>query len=94
MCLLLDKTIKHYLISKSLDENRTAEVHCHFEKDDHSSLVPGMFMNAAVDVKTEKALVVPEGAVVRWQNQNYVFVEAGNGTFNMATVELGILQNG
>jgi cobalt-zinc-cadmium efflux system membrane fusion protein len=82
------------LISKSLDENRTAEVHCHFEKFDHSNLVPGMFMNADVDVKTEKALVVPEGAVVRWQNQNYVFVEAGNGTFNMAPVELGIAQAG
>jgi len=82
------------LISKSLDENRTAEVHCHFEKFDHSNLVPGMFMNAEVDVKTEKALVVPEGAVVRWQNQNYVFVEAGNGTFNMAPVALGIAQDG
>jgi len=82
------------LISKSLDENRTAEVHCHFEKFDHSNLVPGMFMNAEVDVKTEKALVVPEGAVVRWQNQNYVFVEAGNGAFNMAPVELGIAQDG
>jgi len=31
---------------------------------------------------------------VRWQNQNYVFVEAGNGTFNMAPVELGIAQDG
>jgi cobalt-zinc-cadmium efflux system membrane fusion protein len=82
------------LISKSLDENRTAEVHCHFEKFDHGSLVPGMFMNAEVDVKTEKALVVPEGAVVRWQNQNYVFVETGSGTFNMVPVELGIAQNG
>ncbi|MBP6810307.1 MAG: efflux RND transporter periplasmic adaptor subunit [Saprospiraceae bacterium] len=82
------------LISKSLDENRTAEVHCHFEKFDHSNLVPGMFMNADVDVKTEKALVVPEGAVVRWQNQNYVFVEAGNGAFNMAPVALGIAQDG
>lgn len=82
------------LISKSLDENRTAEVHCHFEKFDHGSLVPGMFMNAEVDVKTEKALVVPEGAVVRWQNQNYIFVETGNGTFNMVPIELGIAQNG
>jgi len=82
------------LISKSLDENRAAEVHCHFEKYDHGSLVPGMFMNAEVDVKTEKALVVPEGAVVRWQNLNYVFVEAGNGAYNMFPVELGIAQNG
>jgi len=82
------------LISKSLDENRTAEVHCHFEKYDHSSLVPGMFMNAEVAVKTEKALVVPEAAVVRWQNQHFIFVEAGNGAFTMVPVSLGILQNG
>jgi cobalt-zinc-cadmium efflux system membrane fusion protein len=82
------------LISKSLDENRAAEVHCHFEKFDHSSLVPGMFMNAEVEVKTEKALVVPEGAVVRWQNKNYVFTEAGSGTYDMVPVELGIAQNG
>jgi len=82
------------LISKSLDENRSAEIHCHFEKYDAGNLVPGMFMNAEVDVKTEKALVVPEGAVVRWQNQNYVFVDAGNGSFNMVSVALGIAQNG
>lgn len=82
------------LISKSLDENRSAEIHCHFEKYDAGNLVPGMFMNAEVDVKTEKALVVPEGAVVRWQNQNYVFVDAGNGSFNMVPVALGIAQNG
>ncbi len=82
------------LISKSLDENRTAEVHCHFEKYDHGSLVPGMFMNAEVEVKTEKALLVPEGAVVRWQNQHYVFAEAGIGTFTMMPVALGMAQNG
>ncbi len=82
------------LISKSLDENRAAEVHCHFEKFDQSNLVPGMFMNAEVEVKTEKALVVPEGAVVRWQNKNYIFVEAGSGAYDMVPVELGIAQNG
>lgn len=82
------------LISKSLDENRAAEVHCHFERYDQGSLVPGMFMNAEVEVKTEKALVVPESAVVRWQNRHYVFTDAGNGTFDMAQVEVGMEQNG
>ena len=82
------------LISKSLDENRAAEVHCHFERYDQGSLVPGMFMNAEVEVKTEKALVVPESAVVRWQDRHYVFTDAGNGMFDMAQVEVGIEQNG
>ena len=82
------------LISKNLDENRTAEVHCHFEKYDHSSLAPGMFMNAEVEVQTKNALVVPEGAVVRWQNQHYVFMEAGEGIFTMLPVTIGIAQGG
>ncbi len=82
------------LISKSLDEDRSTEIHCHFVKYDQGSLAPGMFMNAEVETKTEKAMVVPEGAVVRWQNQNYVFVETGNGAFNMTPVTLGIAQDG
>lgn len=82
------------LISKSLDENRAAELHCHFEKYDQGSLIPGMFMSAEVAVKTEKALIVPESAVVRWQNKHYVFSDAGNGSFAMEPVETGALQNG
>ena len=53
-----------------------------------------MSLNAEVDVKTEKALVVPESAVARWQNQHYVFVEAADGAFTMAPVALGIAQDG
>lgn len=82
------------LIGRSLDENRAAEVHCHFEKFDHRNLVPGMFMNAEVALKTKNALVVPEAAVVRWENKNYVFTDAGNGRFSLVEVELGLLQNG
>lgn len=82
------------LIGRSLDENRAAEVHCHFEKYDEGSLVPGMFMNAEVEVVTKNATVVPEAAVVRWQNRNFVFTEAGSGTFEMTPVEIGISGNG
>ncbi|HAD11631.1 MAG TPA: efflux transporter periplasmic adaptor subunit [Saprospirales bacterium] len=82
------------LISKNLDENRAAEVHCHFSKYDHKKLFPGMFMNAEVAVVTEKALVVPEGAVVRWQNEHFVFLDKGNGQFDMTPVDLGIAEKG
>jgi cobalt-zinc-cadmium efflux system membrane fusion protein len=85
---------KIILISKSLNEDRAAVAHCHFDKYDNKGLTPGMFMNAEVEIETEKALVVSESAVVRWQNENFVFVETGDGTFNMAPVTLGITQNG
>jgi len=66
------------LISKNLDADRMASVHCHFEHFD-ASLLPGMFMNAEVEVANKIGLTVPEESVVRWQNQFYVFI-AGNGT--------------
>ncbi|GGC62668.1 hemolysin D [Pedobacter quisquiliarum] len=76
------------LISKNLDADRMATVHCHFENLE-PSLLPGMFMNAEVEVKNGKALTLNEDAIVRWQNNHYVFVDAGNNNFKMTKVALG-----
>ena len=76
------------LISKNLDADRMATVHCHFEKFD-PSLLPGMFMNAEVEVENKKALTLNEDAIVRWQNNHYIFVDAGKNNFKMTRVMLG-----
>lgn len=81
------------LISKNLNEDRMASVHCHFEKFD-ASLLPGMFMNAEVQVANRTALTVPEEAVVRWQNKFYVFTAAGGNTFRIVPVTPGYQSNG
>jgi cobalt-zinc-cadmium efflux system membrane fusion protein len=81
------------LVGKNLDENRSAEVHCHFDRYDEK-LLPGMYMNAEVSVKSQNAWVVPEAAVVRWQNKHYIFIENGEGVFEMAEVNPGITQEG
>lgn len=82
---------KVLLVNRSLDANRMAEIHCHFDKLD-PVLVPGMFMNGEVAVHGKKGLVVPEEAVVRWENKFYVFVVTGKGQFTMTEVEPGIHQ--
>ncbi|TWR29176.1 efflux RND transporter periplasmic adaptor subunit [Mucilaginibacter pallidiroseus] len=76
------------LISKNLNEDRMASVHCHFEKFD-ATLLPGMFMNAEVEVANSTALLVPEDAVVRWQNKFYVFTAGAANTFRMMEVKPG-----
>lgn len=76
------------LISKNLDQDRMATVHCHFERFD-STLLPGMFMNAEVAVNNKKALTVNEEAIVRWENQFYVFVEQGKENYKMTKVNPG-----
>lgn len=86
-------TAEILLVSKTLNEDHAAEVHCHFDRYD-KSLLPGMFMNAEVAVKTDNTWLVPEAAVVRWQNEHFVFVETGNGTFDMERVAIGVAQDG
>lgn len=93
-----DKPEKKYqasiiLVGKNLDENRSAEVHCHFNRYDEA-LLPGMYMNAEVSVKSQNTWIVPEGAVVRWQNKHYIFTESGDGLFEIAEVTPGISQAG
>lgn len=81
------------LIGKNLTDDRMAEVHCHF--DQYSpSLVPGMFMNGEVSVHTNRALTVPEDAVVRWENKSFVFVERASGNFEMVEIAPGAVRDG
>jgi cobalt-zinc-cadmium efflux system membrane fusion protein len=81
------------LISKNLNADRMANVHCHFEKFD-ASLLPGMFMNAEVKINNQTALAIAEQAVVKWQNKNYVFTDQGQNTFRMVPVTTGNLNEG
>jgi membrane fusion protein, heavy metal efflux system len=81
------------LINKNLNQDRMAEVQCHF-KNYSVSLVPGTFMNADVSVKTKEALTVPEEAIVRWENKYYVFTDQGNGAFYPVEVRAGLVNQG
>ncbi|MBI1837336.1 MAG: efflux RND transporter periplasmic adaptor subunit [Flavobacteriia bacterium] len=81
------------LIGHSLSAEKNTEVHCHFNKYD-KSLVPGMYMNAEVALNSEKALVLPEKAIIRFGSFEYVFVTLKNYTFEMVEVETGAKEKG
>lgn len=80
------------LISKNISGQNAAEVHCQFEQYDNG-LLPGMFMNAEIEVSTHNANVLPEEAIVRFENKHYVFVEKGKQTFEMKDVQIGNAEN-
>lgn len=81
------------LIGKELDEHRSVEVHCHFEAYD-KNLLPGMFMNAEIQIKEKETDVVPEGAVVSYQDKNYIFQLEAAGKYSMVPVRTGIKDGG
>ncbi len=81
------------LIGHSLTNDQNTEVHCHFNKYD-KSLVPGMYMNAEVELKSVDAMTIPEDAVVRFGNYEYVFVELKKNQFQMIEVKVGGREKG
>ena len=81
------------LISKNFSDERSAEVHCHFEQYD-KTLLPGMFMNADIEVKSVNASALPDDAIVRFENKQYAFITKGNNQFEMVEIKTGNSENG
>lgn len=81
------------LINKNLNQDRMAEVQCHF-KQYSPVLAIGTFMNGDVAIKNKIALTVPEDAIVRWDNKSYVFIDQGDGVFKMLAVTPGVTNQG
>ncbi len=81
------------LISKNLDENRSALVHCHFENSNHD-LLPGMFLNAEIETNSSNAVTMPDDGIVRFGDKHYVFVQRSTTQFEMMEVKPGNSMNG
>lgn len=81
------------LISHDISPEGLAEVHCHFEGP-HTTLTPGMYMNAEVEIKANKSLAINEEAIVNFEGKNYLFVQNGNNNFDMVAVNTGTKENG
>ena len=81
------------LVGKELSKDRSVEVHCHFKERD-KSLVPGMFMNAEIEVQSNNAYVLPAEAVVSYESKQYVFIVKGKNDFEMVEVKTGNTNDG
>ncbi len=81
------------LIGKDLTEERSTDVHCHFDTYD-KLLIPGTYMNAEIEVKSANNYVLPEEAVVSFENKHYAFIQKANNQFDMVEVQVGNIENG
>lgn len=81
------------LVTKNVDESRSALVHCHFEKQP-KNLLPGMFLNATINTSNANVLTLPEEAVVRFENKQYVYELTNKNEFKMLEVQTGMVEKG
>jgi len=93
----VDDPLKEYdceviLVTRNVDDNRSGTLHCHF-KTRPKNLLPGMFLNASIHIENVPALTVPEEAVVRYGNQQYVVQVTGKNSYQLVNVEAGVKEN-
>jgi cobalt-zinc-cadmium efflux system membrane fusion protein len=81
------------LIGKNLSAERSTEVHSHFENYD-KTLVPGMYMNAEIEIKNNDVYALPEEAIVRFQNNQYIFLAESDAAYSIQEVKTGVFENG
>jgi len=84
---------KILLISKDISDDKSYQVHCHFDQYD-KDLLPGMFMNADIEIKNRESFVLPSDAIVSFEQKQFVFIEKAANTFELMEVVTGDSENG
>ncbi len=51
-------------------------------------------MNADIEVKSNNVKALPEDAIVRFENKQYVFIAKGKNEFEMVQITAGNTENG
>ena len=82
-----------FLLGKDFSADRSVLVHCHFVEE-NNALLPGTFMNAEIEANSEQGFVIPDDAIVTWEEKQYIFEETKPKTFKMYAVEIGNSENG
>lgn len=70
----VERVAKIYLIGKDIDTDRTVEVHANIQTLSNM-LLPGMFINAIIEIGTSTSPALPKDAVVPSGGKNYIFIE-------------------
>ena len=79
----MERNAKVFLIGKDIDADRTIQVSARI-LDPSPNLIPGMFINAIVEVGAAETTALPQQAVVQAGGTNYIFVLEENSADTVA----------
>tara|TARA_R110001632_G_scaffold169592_1_gene288575 strand:- start:6955 stop:8142 length:1188 start_codon:yes stop_codon:yes gene_type:complete len=66
-----------FLIGNNVRDDRSITIHGHL-KQTNQNFLPGMFINANIEVETLEQNTLPEEAIVRFDGKHYIFKSLGN----------------
>lgn len=88
-------TGKVSFITGSIDnDSKSASVHIDLDRAEGVTLLPNMFVSAAIHCDEQMCDAVPDEAIVMSANRKYVFVSLGDGRFRKQEVVTGLNQQG
>ncbi len=65
-----------FLIGNTVRDDRSITIHGHL-KEKNKDLLPGMFVNANIEVGAQEQYAIPEEAIVRFDGKHYIFKSLG-----------------
>jgi cobalt-zinc-cadmium efflux system membrane fusion protein len=68
-----------FLIGNNVRDDRSITIHGHL-KEKNEALLPGMFVNAAIEVEALLQYAISEEAIVRFEGKHYIFKSLGKRT--------------
>jgi len=87
-----------YLISTSIEENRTVKVHGHLKDLNKHNFLTGMFVNATIIISDNVTMSIPSEAIVSKEGASYILLlESKKGdvyNFKPVKVEVGAAHEG
>ncbi len=88
---------KVFLIGKA-SEDGTIPVHCHLSVSNDAAMLPGMYVKAMIETRTEDVPALPVVAIIQSEGKDYIFIQTDTAqnktTFKMIPVVKGIEQEG
>lgn len=63
-----------HLIGKSIDKNRTVQVHVHIDHDSEHNFIVGMFVDADIMIENKTSVALPESAFVDVDGKSFVLI--------------------
>jgi cobalt-zinc-cadmium efflux system membrane fusion protein len=89
---------KVFLIGKAADTTGTILVHCHLSVTNDPAMLPGMYVKALIETRTDDVLALPVEAIIQSEGKDYIFAQTdtaqGKAQFKMIPVIKGTEQEG
>lgn len=89
---------KVYLIGKATTGDGTVPVHCHLSVSNDPAMLPGMYVKALIETRSDKVTTLPVAALVQSEGKDYIFSAKDSAdhtyVFKMIQVVRGTEQEG